>query len=195
MHDHWLFAFRALNGAIAGEVDEAQTAAKLLADLPTVKRAEPWQGFMTAMTSKANVLSGAKTSGEAATALADLSTTCAACHIGTGNGPDTSGGMGGVEWIPDTHMDRHYSGVYAMWMGLVAPSDSLYLEGAKLLSDQDPGTAVTGATTPADSTNLDEQLHRFAEEGAAAATMVDRATAFGKVVGVCSECHATNPPK
>jgi hypothetical protein len=182
MEDHFYRALQLQLAVIGGDLPAAQAAAGTLAtDLATGTFPEAWKPFVDEAAKIATRAAAATSISEAATALGDLSATCADCHTATG------GGLEGAtrDPVPHEHMARHLYGAYWMGYGLIAPDERAWHDGARAL-----GSAPIGADAPA-LRHVDARLHDLAARGAPMTDPHERAALWGELLVVCAECHST----
>lgn len=182
-----------LHDAVArGNLDTARVEATRLAQhSPTVPMpvgAEAFQGTLTQLAQKA---ASAKTLPEAADATAAILGTCGQCHKAMNAratvpaGPEAKvGGLVG-------HMLLHQHGADALVEGLVAPSETAWVEGVrtfaapKLESNEVPGKMRKQMS------HGETELAQLAGRAAQATRSRDREAVYGKMLAVCGDCHRT----
>lgn len=190
MRAHFDQAMQVHDAVVRGDLADAKRQAAALAqrspDVPMPVGAEAFHG---ALTRSARQAAEASTLAEVADATATVLGTCGQCHkamhVRATVPPASEVNVGGVVG----HMLMHQRGTDALVEGLVAPSESQWVEGVrafaapKLEASEVPGrmrkTFDHGETDLAVLAGHMAQAHRTR----------DREELYGKVIGTCGSCH------
>ena len=180
METHWRLAAALQTEIVRGDLPVVRELAGRLASLPLEGASPELRPSLDALRANARRLAASATVDEAATRLAALGATCAACHAGTGGGPTVrprafppedcaqASGMVCHQWAADW-----------LWLGLVAPSDAAWQRGAQALLRVAP----------------DRALQALAAHAAAIEDPAARAVLYANVVRACADCHTAPEPK
>lgn len=126
-----------------------------------------------------------------------MAAACGRCHEATSGGPrfvvaggPPQGGPGAKQMI------LHLWATDRMWEGLIGPSEDSWRAGAEALQDSwDTAQAILPASSAANGFALPtDRMRQLAQEAVAASTTEARASAYGKVLATCIECHAAKGP-
>lgn len=165
-----------ISGDRTQAIDEAK---ELSSDNWTPHLKANWKAHMTPMYEAAREYATATTLRGAAASVGKLGLACANCHRELGGpAPEPSGGT-----APQPSMQAHAWAVERLWFGLIAPSDSAWVEGAKQLA--------ASPIVASDVTSIDAEARKLQAFGqtAAAASGTERGAAFGDVINTCATCH------
>ncbi len=167
------------SAVVAGNPSAASPEAKnLSAEHWTPHLAPAWKAHMDAMYEAADGYTRAASVRGAALAVGNLGLACAGCHQALG-GPKNPPS----DPVPTAAMAAHAWAVEQLWFGLMAPSESAWLQGAQLLAKA-PIVRSDVAEVDAEATRL-QQLGARAEVAAGK----QRAVAFGELLNTCANCH------
>jgi cytochrome c553 len=123
-----------------------------------------------------------------------MAAACGRCHEASSGGPHFVVAGGPPQGSPTAQqMILHLWATDRMWEGLIGPSEESWKAGAEALLDswdtaqvlRPASSTVNGFARPT------ARMHRLAQEAAAATTTGARASAYGKVLATCNDCHAT----
>jgi hypothetical protein len=148
--------------------------------------------YLRAMRAAADRAAVSEDATSAALATGEMLATCGACHLamGTRPAPDTDelpvvGGTVG-------HMLEHQRATNQLVRGLVIPSTSDWMVGARALrasplhaSEVPPNSRLTPELL-----RVEEAVHRLAEDAVAAETPESRTRVYGTLLARCADCHA-----
>jgi mono/diheme cytochrome c family protein len=198
MHARYLALAAARDAVIQGSVPEAAAAIGALSasDGSVLPFPDAWRPMDEAVREAARKMAQARDLPSAADRVAEVATSCAACHIATGGGPVASDPeLPSQAWVEGQNMPLHRWALDWMWLGLVSDSDEAWLRGARELDDKPLALRFEGAATPAAqrAKQLEQQVYALAvraldTEGAAA-----RAALMGDLLATCASCHQNRP--
>jgi cytochrome c553 len=127
----------------------------------------------------------------AAAATATMLATCGSCHRSVGTMPAPSSvnlpAVGGTVG----HMLDHQRAIDRMLRGLVVPSESEWMNGARGLR----AAPLHARELPRDAKltpallRVEEAVHRLAEEAVGADTVAAKVRVYGTLLARCAECH------
>jgi cytochrome c553 len=183
-----------LHDAVArGDLARARAEATILADIsPTVPMPPGAEAFQGALTQAAREAAVAATLDDAAHATATLLGICGQCHKANHVRATVPAGkdirVGGLVG----HMLLHQRGVDDLLEGLVAPSDSQWVEGVRVFASPklDPHTVPGKMRKPMD--HGETALAILAGHAAPAQRTRDRVQVYGQVIATCGNCHRTH---
>ena len=189
-------AVRARDALIAGDLARARDEARALEhhDYGNAFPAD-WKHYVEQMKQRAQGIVVAAGIDDAAQQLATLGLACGDCHYQSNAGPDAPRAPP-VPWQdpPDTltaRMDRHYTGVEQLWLGLVQPSEDAWRDGTVTLT-RTPLVAprTQGDAIPAGEHAKVEHVRELARRARAATSHEERAHVYGELIATCADCHA-----
>lgn len=192
MRHHFSQVAAIYEGVIRGDLAAVRAPANVLAVIETPDgfpvSSRP---FVAAVREAARILVTTSTLTTAASATASLVAQCGECHRAVGIRPVPStpakpdvGGLVG-------HMLDHQLAVDELMQGLLTPSDTQWILGARRLRESPFRTS----DLPADSrltekaTTVEAQVRQAATVAETAASTNGRSTAFARVLATCSACH------
>lgn len=196
MHGHMrahLDAARDMQRAIAlGRVDEARRLAVWF--MTHDDSMDPPPAIDRELERAAEVIARSRTPLEAAGGMARFGAACASCHLAYGasvaatiarfSPPAESSDIRG-------QMARHEWAAERLWVGMSAPSDVAWKEGAELLASTSIDLASTTNAKPNETVvELAERLHEYAIAARAATDPAVRSPIYGKVLVTCARCHS-----
>lgn len=165
---------------IAGDFLRASEAAKALSEDNWTRHLKPmWKEHMSQMYGAAKDYSAATDLAGAAAAVSKLGLACAGCHQVLG-GPKVEANPAAA---PDASMQGHAWAVERLWLGLVAPNDAAWLEGAQQLSKSPAVRSDVGAV------DKDAVALQGLGNKALTATAGGRARVLSEVLATCASCH------
>lgn len=182
-----------LHDAVArGNLETARVEATRLAQhSPTVPMPVGAEAFQGTLTQLARNASTAKTLQEAAQATAAILGTCGQCHkamnarAAVPAGPDPKvGGLVG-------HMLLHQHGADALVEGLVAPSETAWVEGVRTFAAPKLESSEVPGKLRKQMGHDETALAQLAGQAAQAHRSRDREAVYGKMLATCGECHKT----
>lgn len=194
MWEHYDAAAEAQDAVIKGDLQRARYAGEWLAMRGgTDPRVEGADALVNQMRQYARQASNAVDISEAAVATARMAATCGECHRMHGPGPLFRGrGVPPIEREGvDRAMQRHVWGAARLWEGLIGPSDSAWVAGARTLLDA-PLAPEEITDRPADYRAVQDYQRRVRELGrqAVEASYVQQRTRlFADLISTCAGCH------
>jgi hypothetical protein len=194
MSEHFGFAAWARDATSIGDVTAAREALLNLAN-HTYDGIVPgaWLPRVRAMQDQARGVAGATRLDQLANGVAQLGRACGECHAATGGGPAVSEPRREPpptepDSFPD-RMFRHRNAIEQLWLGLIAPSDAVWQEGALQLARSTSELHMQGAV-PEDIDQALRELNWLGVQATLAREPFDRAESYGHVLGACAECHS-----
>lgn len=192
MHDQYQLVGVIQNAITRGDLDAARAPARSLAAAPTPRGLpDAMARHADAMTAAARRAADAPGLVEAAYATATMLSECGICHVDAGTRPamsDTEApAVGGIVG----HMIEHQRAINQLQRGLVTPSTSDWIQGARALrasplhrADLPSDRKITGELR-----RVEESVHRLAEEAVAAELTATRVRVFSTLLSRCADCH------
>jgi hypothetical protein len=173
METHWRLASSIEVEMIRGNLDVVRAMAGRLAALPTDGFGPELEAPLERLRTVAADLSAVEDMELAARGVSHLATACGECHTQLSGGPPARP----KSWPPANadeaaEMTAHQAAADWLWIGLVAPSDSAWLKGARALRREPPDDRVGEVAT-----RLEQA------KGAA------RTTVYAELLHACSSCH------
>ena len=192
MRTHFYQAMLLHDALARGDLEAARLEATRLAQhSPTVPMPVGAEAFRGALTRMAQRAAQATALPEAAQAAAAVLGTCGQCHramqvrampaIGT---TIKVGGLVG-------HMLLHQHGSDALVEGLVAPSDSAWVEGVRTFAAPKLEPSAAPGKLRKQVAEGEATLAQLAGEAAQAQRTRDREVVYGRMLTTCGECHRT----
>lgn len=192
-HMHARFAAsRRIEMAIAfGDLDRARSEAQAIATVDEPAARAEWQPYIQNVRSAAEQITQATDTPAAARASAQLGRRCAECHAAARANikfarelpPPSSSRL-------TTQMAMHQWAAGRLWEGLIGPSPTLWMQGARGLADMRWPIVAEGDVPPEIGVADDVQrLHLHARRAVDAVTLDERATAYGEILATCAGCH------
>lgn len=184
-------------------------AAVIRGDLPAIVEPARWlavnagltpppagsERYIEAIRAAAGRVGEAKDIAAAASATSAMLTACGDCHRAARvmpsaplPGPPAVGGIVG-------HMLEHQRAAEQMMQGLVVPSNTLWLDGAKAFvrSPLHPRELPVDTPDRRQMVGTEERLHRTAGQAAEATDPIERASLYGQILAACADCHRQHP--
>ena len=127
----------------------------------------------------------------AAAAVADVISSCGACHQAVGIVPTLPAITTPRQTSIVGHMLRHAQAADEMLHGMVIPSDRLWLQGTTTFAEKPltPGDFPVDFRRGETMARIDADVHRLGQNALAAGTPAARAVAYGELLGTCAGCH------
>ncbi|HHO49491.1 MAG TPA: hypothetical protein ENK18_01145 [Deltaproteobacteria bacterium] len=182
---HGAEAIRARDAVIAGDLAAVVASARRLAVSLPDAGPELSEALAAVEASRDTVMAGE--------AMGMVVGQCASCHTRVGVLPSLSdpaiAPSGGS--LP-TSMRRHLQGAEGMWSGLVLADPQRIKQGASILASSSltlTGTPVDSPVSPL-ATELEVRVHDLAFQASRADDLQVAASAYGRMLGTCSACHA-----
>jgi hypothetical protein len=182
----------ALIGAtVTGNLAAFHEAATVLEsrELPA-NASEAWRSQLAGMREAAAHATSSTTLEDAARAVGELGAACAACHRALG-GPRVEIGRPPPLSTAKARMARHAWAAERMWVGLSAPSDASWTNGANVLADArlEPEVVTSAASVDPQVTVLANRAHAQGHEARRAKDDAARSKALANVYATCAHCH------
>jgi cytochrome c553 len=188
-----LAAIREIHLALLhGDLEAARDRARALSRISAAGEPGVWQEPVRFVREQALRLASASDARHARHLSTELATVCADCHLVHARSvrfdppprPADDGSLRGA-------MARHQWAADSMWIGLVAPSTDLWLEGLDAIAALPVSSrAFAGYENPAE---LEQQRRRLLALTARSRMLPgqgDRARRLGQMMEVCADCHA-----
>jgi hypothetical protein len=192
MHDNFRAAGIIQSALVRGDLEAMRGAARGLAafDVPA--------GLPDGMTKHVRTINAAATQAMnardvtvAATAAATMWSTCGDCHRAAGTMPAIAAAdlpsVGGTVG----HMLEHQRAIDQLLRGLVIPSNTEWLNGARALraAPLHARQLPKGVKMAPELLRIEEAVHRLAEEAVAAEFTHTRSRVYGTLLARCADCH------
>ena len=188
MAQHYLIATNARAAVLRGDVDEAKTQGKALADLKADGLPETWLPHLEQMSQAGRELSSVPNIPMAGQAMGRIATICSDCHQTLGGGPVLSATAAPPPaWTEETHMPRHLWASEWIWLGILANNDQAVLRGAASLAEE-PVVNPSPTHEPWIA-EREAEVHRIAKEMVAAKDLAGRRDLYGDLIAQCGSCH------
>jgi cytochrome c553 len=192
MHARYDALTEARDAIIAGKLPEAKQALGPLTERDPIAPFPPeWEGWRVAVEGAAREAAAAPDLARAATGVARVAAACASCHTATGGGPalDQAADLPPQRWQEGQNMPLHQWAVSWMWLGLLADSDEAWLRGAAELDSKPIDLRFDEARPRKGARELEQLVYLVADKALTTDAPSDRATLYGSLLGVCSQCH------
>lgn len=182
---HGAEAIAVRDAVIAGDLPAVQAAARRLsASVP---------GAPAAFTEAVSAVGASRDTVMAGEAVGAVVGQCATCHTQVGvlptlAAPPESAAEGSIA----ASMQRHLQGADGMWSGLVLADPQRIRSGAAILAASNlvpTGTPVGSPVSPL-ATQLEVRVHDLADRASRSTDLSVTASAYGRMLGTCSACHA-----
>jgi hypothetical protein len=193
MHERYRLVTTIQTAVTRGDLEAVREPARRLADA-SVPRGLPdrMTRHSTAMADAATRAASAATLSVAAHATASMLAACGSCHLDAGTRPAMGDGVapsvGGIVG----HMIDHQRAIDRLQRGLITPSSSDWLQGARDLR----AAPLHRAGLPRDPKlteelqRVEEAVHRLAEDAVAAELTGTRVRVFSTLLARCADCHS-----
>lgn len=196
MRAHFHQALLVHDAVARGDLPEAKRQAAVLAEhSPTVPMPVGADAFQGALTKAARDAAGANSLDQAAQGIAEVLGTCGQCHkamnvrASVPASPDER--VGGVVG----HMLLHQRGADALLEGLVAPSESQWVEGVRAFAAPRVARNEVPGRMRRSFDHGETELASLAGHMAQAHRTRDRESLYGKVIATCGSCHQQLAPR
>lgn len=187
MHRHLTLAEKLRDAVIAGDLDAAREAGRVLARQPPIQTVpKDWEPWLLQIRESAGRVEDAWDLETAGRTTAEIARVCASCHLVEQAGPsfpEATAPTADHRHLKH-HMQHHVDATNLMWEGLISGDDARYTLGAKALAEAKYEEAV-GA--PKD----DDTVHELGAYGARVRGVAARADTYGAVLATCARCHTT----
>ncbi len=155
----------------------------LISKLPTAGDA-----FFGGVATAAKLVPAGRHPKAAASAFADASQMCGACHQKHGVSPAVKSPTEPDAPTPAMQMQLHQWAMDRMWEGLVRPSDDDWQRGAEALL-RDPLADANHERTPAEQHAGIAHIGELAQAASKASTVPQRTKVYGQLLVTCGACH------
>jgi cytochrome c556 len=183
MRGHFLDTARMREAIVMGKLAELQAAAAAVASDPwTPKLREDYRPYVNTMRAAARSAQTAESVVSGATALGKLGDACASCHLKFG-GPGSPIAPLPMAEDADPGMVAHALATERLWEGLILPSDTSWLGGARVLREA-PKLDSDVSEVAAAARHLSDLA-----QTATSATAAERSKVFGNILLTCNACH------
>lgn len=183
MLTHYADSVRMRQGVVAGKLSDVQAAAAAVSnDAWTPNLRGDYQPYVQAVRGAARSVQSAPSLTAAANALGKLGETCASCHLKFG-GPGSPIAPVPLSESADPSMAAHALATDRLWAGLILPSDTAWLSGARVLMDApalDSDVSEVAAAA--------KHLRELARQGGTVEA-AQRSKIFASVILTCAACH------
>ena len=173
---------------------QSMTVAVIHGQLDRVREDADWMGRRDAIASSAaapaKALAKVRDTATASAAVASLAASCGSCHQARAVAPAILKTFESAGGRVVGHMRAHQNATDLLLAGLVAPDEDAWIRGARELQAAPlrPGDFPVSDRIGALMADIEKSLHGEAARLERAAPS-DRATAFGALLVVCSQCH------
>jgi hypothetical protein len=193
MHEQYRQVMVVQSAVTRGDLEAVRAPARLLAAATTPRGLpDAMSRHAVAMTAAASQAATAPNLTGAAHATATMLSECGTCHLDAGTRPaisDTSTtAVGGIVG----HMIDHQRAIDQLQRGLMIPSSSDWIQGARGLraaplhrADLPPDPKLTGELR-----RVEEAVHRLAEDAVSAELTATRVRVFSTLLSRCADCHS-----
>jgi cytochrome c553 len=192
MHDNLRMVTAIQAAVIAGDLSRVVPPARQVAQL-TVPPGLPDAAtrHVEALTVAAREAASAPSVASAATATAHMLVRCGSCHREVGTMPAIAApAMPSVRGTVG-HMLDHQRAVDQLLHGLVIPSSTEWMAGARALRASPlHAERSRSAKLPAELLRVEEAVHRLAEDAVAAESPDARVRVYGTLLARCADCHS-----
>ena len=194
-HPHYSEALHVHDAVVRGDLAGAREAARRVGSHPESGLPEKAAPFAAALQEAAGRVAQAGDIVAAGASTAAMLGTCGECHRAVGAMPAVASRP--LPAVGDTvgHMLAHQRASEQLLQGLIVPSTSAWNEGARALQT----TPIARGKLPRDpkltSDHMagEKRLHELASRAAAAATVQERTSVYGEMIGTCAACHSLHP--
>jgi hypothetical protein len=195
MSDHFLITIWARNTVIEGNVEalrkplRAFAAFKYPAEVP-----HSWAGSLDRLQRAAQETAEAGTLDLAASGVAAMARVCGDCHIETSGQAELGLSPGDKSTHAsdtlDKRMRRHMWALDRMWIGLTAPSDAAWNDGADALAHAPLKMKSASPQLQGDFRSALDEVRALGTSAIQAKTSEARAGVYGRALATCAYCHA-----
>lgn len=194
MWQHYQRVEEIRDAVVMGNLDMARDDAQRLIDHELAPDLPPGSERVAAqMRGYAMEVADADSMEGAAVATANMVRTCGQCHQTYGRGPEFGVTTASLEDVGDDvpEMARHQWAFDRMWDGLVVPSDSSWIAGARtwFTSSMLPGQLRGRNDLGGELHGLEARLHYLGRQAVEEETPRGRAALYGEMMAACARCH------
>lgn len=189
MHTRYAGARRLEEAIARSDLERTRLEAHALSILDEPDVLPAWQPYFASVAEAARQVEAAGDVRAAAGQFALLGMRCASCHDASGVKLVLAAPAGAGTGRPG--MAEHQQAAFAMWEGLMAPSEAHWIAGAEALTTV-PLTMVARAATPGFEEDVDDvaRVRLYARRALDAQGRQARADVYGSLLGTCAHCHA-----
>jgi hypothetical protein len=175
---------------IRGDLDAAKAAAQWIAEhQETAGLPAGTEAYVVSTRNAAGAVAASASLGNAGVAAAFAVAACGECHAAAKVTPKMPEASAPPATQADaTQMLAHQYAVDLMYRGLVAPSETLWKQGAEALK----GSALTDkdrAKASKEIVAFDKRVRELAGRAAQAADAGSKIAIYGELIGGCASCH------
>ena len=195
MHDHLTYITTIKAFITMGLLEGTRQPANWLATHDRMTELPPsFEPFVDFMRSSAHQVENAGDLKTAAEAVSLLAQNCGNCH--RASHVDVEFGFDALpaQWSDsETHMQRHQWAMDRLWEGLIGPSDAAWTRGTAMLAEEALHAADVSENVSAEEAraleNIAQQVHELGAAGAGLTNLNDRSQVYGRILGLCADCH------
>jgi hypothetical protein len=188
MQLHFAFAQAIVGHMVRGNVDEAQAAARELAEMNTPSDLPiTWKAGFAKFRAGAATIASADTPFDVGVRTAAMGMKCAECHQSIRRPDIDEAKILNFEWGTQPELSPHEQAAYLMWTGVFLPSPEIYAAGVQRLEQGALSAPTLGLDGLPDG--MGDQISDMAMRAASATSEVQRADAYGRYLVLCHECH------
>jgi hypothetical protein len=195
MSDHFFITIWARNTVIEGNVEALREPLRAFADFKyPAEVPHSWAGSLARLQGAARETAEAGTLDLAAAGVAAMARVCGDCHIET-SGEAKLGLAPGDKTKHDSdtldkRMRRHMWALDRMWIGLTAPSDEAWNDGADALAHAPLKMKGSSPQLRGDFRSSLDEVRALGASALQAKTSEARAGVYGRALATCAYCHA-----
>lgn len=196
MRDHFVITAWARDAVAEGDLAALREPLRELAEYkyPGVIPGA-WMQYLSRLQTAAKLTAEAKQLPAAAAGVATMARLCGECHIQHRVELSVSFRTPSEHPEPETEslstrMYRHQWASTRLWEGLTAPSDEAWAAGAKALAEIPAAAPTSKQGLSPQALGWLKQVQELGAEAAQANTLDEKATSYGRLLSMCSECHA-----
>jgi len=196
MRDHFIITAWARDAVAEGDLESLREPLRELAAYryPGVVPGA-WMQYLARLQAAAKLTSEAQQLPAAAAGVATMARLCGECHVQHRVELSVSFRTPSERPEPETEslstrMYRHQWASTRLWEGLTAPSDEAWAAGAAALAEIPASISPSGQALGPDTLAMLKQVQQIGTEASNANTLDERATSYGRLLSLCSQCHA-----
>ena len=160
-----------------------------LSDIPA-----SFEPFVEFMRSSARQIEKAEDLGTAAAAVSLMAQNCGNCHRASNVDVEFGFDTLPAQWSDsETHMQRHQWAMDRLWAGLIGPSDAAWTRGTAMFAEEPLHAAEVSDNVTAEEAeeleNIAREVHELGAAGTGLTSLNDRSQLYGRMLGLCAECH------
>jgi len=179
---------------IEGDLERAQAHGRWITDHETMEGLPSGaEAFVLEMRSQAERVAVAPDLHAAAAAVGSMGRTCGTCHVAYSvqSRLEHGGSHNLAEEADSSDIGQHVAAADHLWDGMVGPSDSMWIAGARGLEEVPwfegrVGAQLGGSAVPR---QLAEDLRGLGRQAGGQTDPASRARTYGEVLSRCASCH------